>query len=72
MQPIKQTPPERMTPDQRRVEVAGLLAGSCASASTMRRSPQAWTPGPSFSPASDGRLTISVPIQIKRRSGRKL
>lgn len=26
MQSIKQTPPERMTPDQRRVEVATLLA----------------------------------------------
>ncbi|MGH8588086.1 MAG: LacI family transcriptional regulator [Gammaproteobacteria bacterium] len=27
---------------------------------------------PQVIPASDGRLTISVPIQIKRRSGRKL
>ena len=27
---------------------------------------------PHVIPASDGRLTISVPIQIKRRSGRKL
>nr|MBA3493934.1 LacI family transcriptional regulator [Gammaproteobacteria bacterium] len=27
---------------------------------------------PQLIPTSDGRLTISVPIQIKRRSGRKL
>jgi len=27
---------------------------------------------PAVIPASDGRLTISVPIQIKRRSGRRL
>ncbi|MCI0562772.1 MAG: hypothetical protein MN733_30185, partial [Nitrososphaera sp.] len=27
---------------------------------------------PQVTPASDGRLTISVPIQIKRRSGRKV
>lgn len=27
---------------------------------------------PEVVPTSDGRLTISVPIQIKRRSGRKL
>lgn len=27
---------------------------------------------PQVNPASDGRLTISIPIQIKRRGGRKL